>query len=86
MIAKLTDFGLAVNLKVKSTWQFESKEAQSAWQYDALDIRSAFQKGRDFYSGTEPSKNDAWIECETIDGRECLEIGIHFHCNADILD
>ena len=54
--AKLTDFGLAVDLKTRLTWQLGSKEAQSAWQYDAPEVRSAFGGGPNPFPKIKPTK------------------------------
>ncbi|KAI4217675.1 MAG: hypothetical protein LQ351_000271 [Letrouitia transgressa] len=44
IIAKLTDFGMAVDLQTKTSWRLGSKEAQSAWQYDAPEIRAYYRR------------------------------------------
>ena len=54
--AKLTDFGLAVDLKTRLTWQLGSKEAQSAWQYDAPEIRTAFEESLEKHSEIKPTE------------------------------
>ena len=43
IVAKLADFGLAVDLNTRLTWQLGSREARSAWQYDPPEIRNAFK-------------------------------------------
>ena len=42
IVAKLTDFGLAVDLDTKLSWRLGTQEARSAWQYDAPEIREHF--------------------------------------------
>ncbi|KAI4157901.1 MAG: hypothetical protein LQ342_007906 [Letrouitia transgressa] len=44
IVAKLTDFGMAVDLQTKMSWRLGSKEARSAWQYDAPEIRAYFRR------------------------------------------
>ena len=44
VITKLTDFGLAVNLRTKLTWQLGTKEAQYAWQFDGPEMRGRLSK------------------------------------------
>ena len=76
--AKLTDFGLAVDLKTRLTWQLGSKESQSAWHYDAPELRSAFQKGRDFYSRTEPTKMIHELSAEQLMEGDVWKLGSVF--------
>ena len=76
--AKLTDFGLAVDLRTRLTWQLGSKESQSAWHYDAPELRSAFQKGRDFYSRTEPTKMIHELSAEQLKGGDVWKLGSVF--------
>ena len=54
--AKLADFGMAVDLKTRLTWQLGSKEAQSGWQYEAPEIRNAFEKNQKDYSVIKPTE------------------------------
>ncbi len=76
--AKLTDFGLAVDLKTRLTWQLGSKEAQSAWQYDAPEIRSAFRKGRDSSSHTEPTTVARELSAKKLMGGDVWKLGSVF--------
>ena len=76
--AKLTDFGLAVDLKTRLTWQLGSKESQSAWHYDAPELRSAFQKGRDSYSRTEPTQVIQELSAEQLMGGDVWKLGSVF--------
>ena len=46
VVAKITDFGLAVDLETKISWRLGSREARSAWQYDPPEIREKFHKVR----------------------------------------
>ena len=56
LTAKLTDFGLAVDLKTRLTWQLGSKEAQSAWEYEAPEIRTAFEKSQMHIPAIKPTE------------------------------
>ena len=76
--AKLTDFGLAVDLKTKLTWQLGSKESQSAWHYDAPELRTAFQKGRDFYSRTDATNMLHELSAEQLMGGDVWKLGSVF--------
>ena len=76
--AKLTDFGLAVDLKTRLTWQLGSKESQSAWHYDAPELRSAFQKGRDSYSRTVPTQMIQELSAEQLMGGDVWKLGSVF--------
>ena len=76
--AKLTDFGLAVDLKTRLTWQLGSKEAQSAWQYDAPEIRNAFQEDQDFHSRTEPIRMSHKLSAEQLMGGDVWKLGSVF--------
>ena len=76
--AKLTDFGLAVDLKTRLTWQLGSKESQSAWHYNAPELRSAFPKGEDFYSRTEPTKMIHELSAEQLMGGDVWKLGSVF--------
>ena len=76
--AKLTDFGLAVDLKTRLTWQLGSKESQSAWHYDAPELRSAFRKGREFYSRTEPTSMIHELSTEQLMGGDVWKLGSVF--------
>ena len=44
IVAKLTEFGLAVDLQTKTSWRLGSTEAQSTLQYNAPEIRAHFRK------------------------------------------
>ena len=44
VVSKLTDFGLAVDLRTKLMWQLGSSEARSAWQYDSPEIRKKIRE------------------------------------------
>ena len=76
--AKLTDFGLAVDLKTRFTWQLGSKESQSARLYDAPELRNAFQKGRNFYSRTPPTKVIHKLSAEQLMGGDVWKLGSLF--------
>ena len=76
IIAKLTDFGLAVDLKTRLTWQHGSTKFQSAWHYDAPELRSASQKGRDFYSPIEPTTHE--LSAEQLMGGDVWKLGCVF--------
>ena len=76
--AKLTDFGLAVDLKTRLTWKLGSKESQSAWHYDAPELRSAFRKGREFYSRIEPTRMIHELSAEQLMGGDVWKLGSIF--------
>ena len=76
--AKLADFGLAVDLKTKLTWQLGSKESQSAWHYDAPELRTAFQKGQDFYSQTGATNMLHELSAEQLMGGDVWKLGSVF--------
>ena len=76
--AKLTDFGLAVDLKTRLTWQLGSKESRSAWHYDAPELRNAFQKGRDFSSRTEPTRTIHELSAKQLMGGDVWKLGSVF--------
>ena len=42
LLLKITDFGLAVDLRNAITWEAGSKESRSAWFHDAPDFRSSY--------------------------------------------
>lgn len=76
--AKLTDFGLAVDLKTRLTWQLGSRESQSAWHYDAPELRIAFQTGRDSYSRTEATRMVHKMSAEQLMGGDVWKLGSLF--------
>ena len=59
VVAKLTDFGLAVDLNTKLSWRLGTQEARSAWQYDAPEVREQFLQSQELSAteaGSSPSK------------------------------
>lgn len=57
IVAKLTDFGLAVDLNTKLSWRLGTQEARSAWQYDAPEIRERFMQSRKLSATTARSSS-----------------------------
>ena len=51
IVAKLTDFGLAVDLNTKLSWRVGTQEARSAGQYDAPEVREHFIQSRRLSAG-----------------------------------
>ncbi len=76
--AKLTDFGLAVDLNTRLTWQLGSKEAQSAWQYDAPEIRTAFKRSQNPSSPTEPTGVTHDLNAEQLMSGDVWKLGSVF--------
>ena len=76
--AKLTDFGLAVDLKTRLTWQLGSKEAQSAWQYEAPEIRTAFEKSQKDFSGFTPTEEFYDLSAKQLMSGDVWKLGSVF--------
>ena len=75
---KLTDFGLAVDLKTRLTWQLGSKESRSAWHYDAPDIRAAFKESQTSSKMAESSKIPHEISPEQLMSNDIWKLGSLF--------
>ena len=76
--AKLTDFGLAVDLTTRLTWQLGSKAAQSAWQYDAPEIRAAFNMSRNSSSHAKPTEVAHELNAEQLMSGDVWKLGSVF--------
>lgn len=61
IVAKLTDFGMAIDLRTKLSWRLGSKEGQSAWQHNASIFRDHVNDNAALgLSATELKGGDIW--------------------------
>lgn len=64
LVAKIADFGLAVELQKTRTWTLGTIESKSAWKYDAPEVRAHMERiqtshGKDSYEALQFDLPDA---------------------------
>lgn len=78
IIAKLTDFGLAVDIQTKLTWRLGTQEARSAWQYDAPEIRDYFSEGQPLSRESSASRSTLKPTSEELKSGDVWKLGSIF--------
>ena len=78
IVAKITDFGLAVDLQTKRSWRLGTKEARSWLQYDAPEMRDYFGSDQRRFSETGALESIADPTSEELKSGDVWKLGSVF--------